>query len=126
MIQLDPIQQEILVEGLDDYVGLWQVASRVRESLRESPTTDSVRQRVLKHLRPLLERGFLEAGNLAGDGGFVPWEGQGREALDSIGRAWTRLGRDPNIGYGPDPSDADSCWFRNTPAGSTHARQLGA
>jgi hypothetical protein len=29
----------------------------------------------------------LEAGNLAGDGGFVPWDRQGREALDAIDRA---------------------------------------
>ena len=113
MTQLDPIQRDILVEGLEDYVGLWEVARLVREAVRR-PGEDAVRQAAIERLRPLLEGGYMEAGDLTPDGGFAAWSSQGKGAVDQIDKRWRRLGRDPSI--------SEICWLNNTGRGNALAR----
>lgn len=45
--ELDDIQWEFLVEGLDDYVGLWEWVKEVRH---RSPDPEDVRAEVLRWL----------------------------------------------------------------------------
>lgn len=115
MTQFDRFQKDVLTEGLEDYVGLWQVARRVRESLRLSEANE-VRQAVVDRLRPLFEGGHVEAGELASNGGFSAWKRQGQDAVERIDREWRRLGHDPNI--------SDICWLNNTALGDAVARRL--
>jgi hypothetical protein len=116
MIALDSIQRAVIVEGLEDYVGLWQVARRVREVIGET-TTDLVREASLKRLGPLLVGGYIEAGfspYVKGD--FEPWGIPGHAAMERIDVEWRALGKDPNIW--------EICWFKNTEQGNALAQTL--
>jgi hypothetical protein len=123
MNQLSAQQTQVLVEGLDDYVGLWRLASEARDSTPDA-SHGTLRRAIIDLIRPLLLNGLIEAGHLAGDGGFVPWSRQGLDALNQIERSWRSLKRDPTIGYGDDPGLPDDCWFKNTAAGDAYARRV--
>ncbi len=112
MTELNEIQHAFLVEGLDDYVGLWQWVARVR---RRCPDLegDAVRAKVLELAGALMHQNAIRAGALARDGGFDAWELPPAEALERIEREWIELGRDPNI--------PDICWFINTEHGDALA-----
>lgn len=112
MIEPDPVQREILLFGLDDWVGLWVVADFVRESL-QTPTADEVRQTAIQLLRPLIEGGYVKAGNLTPTG-FEAWRDQGA-AVDRIDGWWKRLGRDPKL--------PDDIYLSNTSRGDAAARR---
>ncbi|MCP3999196.1 MAG: hypothetical protein GY722_29645 [bacterium] len=113
MNHLSEIQRDLLVEGLDDYVGLWQVARAVR---REAPhyTNDNVRERSLKELGLLLHAGYIKPGQLTEDGGFLEWQLGPAESLKRIDSEWRELGHDPNI--------YQICWFSNTNEGDEAAQ----
>jgi hypothetical protein len=116
MIDLDEIQREVLLEGLEDIVGLWEIAKMVREAMGEV-TTDVVRVDSLRRIKPLLVHGFIEAGASPYEKAeFEPWSMTAEQALSRIDTEWRRLGRDPNI--------PDICWFRNTEKGSAAAQEL--
>ena len=112
MSALSDIRKEILVEGLDDYVGLWELPWILRRRKPES-TDDEVRERALEILSPLLREGLIEAGALRDDGDFLPWPCTPEEALARIDKEWRELGQDPNIGQ--------VCWFSNTASGDRAA-----
>lgn len=115
MKYLSQIQSDIIIEGLDDYVGLWQVARSVRQ---ETPyqTGGSVRRTSLNELKPLLHRGYITPGQLTEDGGFFEWPLAPVEALERIDREWLELGQDPNI--------SQVCWFSNTSKGDELAQAV--
>jgi hypothetical protein len=112
MTEPDPVQREILLFGLDDWVGLWVVADFVRESL-QTPTAEEVRQTAIQLLRPLVDGGYMEAGTLTSTG-FEAWRDQGT-AVDRIDGLWKRIGRDPNL--------ADNVYLSNTTRGDAAARR---
>lgn len=112
MTELHELQRVSLVEGLDDYVGLWQWVRRVRDRWPDL-ADDAVRSKVLELVGELMRRNAIRAGALTRDGGFDAWELTPAEALERIEREWIELGRDPNI--------ADICWFNNTELGDALA-----
>jgi hypothetical protein len=110
--ELNEIQREFLVEGLDDYVGLWQWVDKVRDRCPDLDD-DAVRAKVLELVGELMQRNAIQAGPLYVKGGFDAWELPPAEALERIGREWIELGRDPSI--------PDICWFSNTEHGDALA-----
>ncbi len=115
MRELDVIQRDLLVEGLEDYVGLWQVAKHVHRLYGSLPA-ERVRDVSLERLRPLILEGLIEPGLPAEGGNFSSWDEDAKTALDRIEFEWRRLGKDPNIW--------DICWFKNTEKGNALARTL--
>jgi len=116
MIALDPIQRELLLEGLDDYVGLWEVARDLRRFLGELPP-EKIRELAMMKLRPLLQEGLILPGFPAEGGEFAAWDCDVDEAIDRINAEWRQLGRDPNVW--------EICWFKNTEKGDALARTIG-
>jgi len=108
MNDFDSIQREILIEGLEDYVGLWQVARSVRRTFGELPT-ERIRELALHRLKPLLDGALIEAGVPAEGGSFACWGSDAATTLHRIDAEWRELGKDPNI--------PDICWFSNTEKG---------
>ena len=83
MKEIDSIQRDLLIEGLEDYVGLWQVARQIR-SLMGEVATDLVRELAMKRLGPLLLEGYIEAGFPSANGRFDSWGVAGDSAIDRI------------------------------------------
>jgi len=116
MWRLDTLQRDMVIEGLDDYVGLWESVNWVARV--DGPLDgDGMRANVMRRLRPLLLDGLVEPGFPSADGGFDSWSLNAEEAMERIETEWRALGRDPNIW--------DVCWFRNTPKGNALARTTG-
>ena len=108
------LEREILVGGLDDYVGLWELFFLVRGH----GTVRDVAGEVHGLLAGLLGSGLLRSGKAVADGSFVP-DGESAEAtLGRVRRLGEELGRDPDVGEGP--------WFDLTPEGEMLARDLSA
>lgn len=117
MKELDAIQRELLLEGLDDFVGLWEVATIVRASLGDvSP--DLIRDTSMRSVRPLLLGGYWAAGDspYATKNKFREWDVSGEEAAERINREWRQLGKDPDL--------LEICWFKNTALGNKVATAL--
>ena len=116
MNEISEIQREILVEGVDDYFGLWEVVWILR---RKHPnwTNRQIRERSLEVLRPLLESAYIVAGQLGESGSYSKWQLGPVESLARIDHEWRKLGRDPNM--------AQICWFSNTEKGDEAARASG-
>ena len=112
MSALWDIRREILVEGLEDYVGLWQLPWILRRKKPDS-TDDEVREQALEIVGSLLREGLVEPGALQENGGFLAWTCTPRESLARIDKEWRELGQDPNIGQ--------VCWFSNTASGDESA-----
>jgi hypothetical protein len=108
-------EREVLLRGLDDYVGLWEVFSVTR---RELPETDgsSIRRAVMEVVSNLLEKGLMRAGFPTRGGGFDPSDETPEETLTRIEHEWDRLGREPDVG--------DIVWFDLTEEGEARARDL--
>lgn len=106
--------REVLLEGLDDYLGLWEFVASVRDNGTVSPRT--VREEVLTLVRKLLEEGLVEAGFPTREGGFAPEDAEAPELLERISGEWDELNREPDIG--------DIVWFKLTDKGRRHARKL--
>jgi len=111
----DPLRS-FLVEGLDDWIGLWRFARLVRDQL-PGGTADEIRERAMLMVRELVVGGYVRPGRLTEDRpGFLEWDEDAEEAVERIDREWRQLGRDPNI--------PDICWFSNTERGDRVAREF--
>lgn len=115
MINLDPIQRDLIIEGLEDYIGLWQIAKHVRREFG-SLSAERLRELTVRELEPLLSGGLIEAGFPSEGGGFSSWGMDAESTLDRILSEWSRLKSDPTIG--------DVCWFRNTGKGNALAKAV--
>jgi len=115
MTDFDDMERSFIVEGLDDYVGLWRFAKRVR-ARDPSATDDEVRHEAIRRVGRLLDEGLMQAGALLRDGGFEVWGLNPGDSVQRIEREWTSLGGDPSI--------ADICWFQNTELGDRWARKF--
>ncbi len=112
---LEQIKREFLVEGVDDYIGLWQIPSRVRFHLNVQEFGE-VKEASIELMRQLVVRErLLVAGELAEEGGFKPWSLAPEEVIEYIEQLWSELGRDPNLGD-------DIPWFDLTARGEKAAR----
>lgn len=108
-------EKEILLEGLDDYLGLWEFVASIRD---ESNTDDAgeIRRRVLALVRGMLDEGLARAGFPTRDGHFDVVEMNTEDTVARISREWDELGREPDVG--------DIIWFRLTDEGIRLARDI--
>ncbi len=116
MSEMDDSLRSFLIEGLDDWIGLWRFARLVRDE-RPGGTADEIRECAMLMVRELVVGGYVRPGRLTEDQpGFSEWDEDAEEAVARIDREWHALGRDPNI--------PDICWFSNTELGDRAAREF--
>lgn len=110
MSELDELVDEILAEGLDDWVMLISIV-RSAES-RRSLDQEAARKLAMDLVAELVEGGWMVPGDLEGTG-FRPWELAPADAVARIAREW-------------DEADGDAmhhviAWFDNTEKGNSRA-----
>lgn len=114
-MNLDEVLETLAEECQADHVGLWEIVDAVRCDLG---STDASQTRALTFclVRSLLcERG-MQVGHPAADGrGFVSWHLPPDQALSRIDKAWSALGREPNIG--------EVAWFTSESANPIRPRE---
>jgi len=116
MTDISPTEEAFVVEGLEDWVGLWRFARAIRDRDPDA-TTDAVRSASVLMARNLVVGGYMRPGHLTKDPpGFSEWTEGPEESVDRIDREWRDLARDPNI--------PDICWFTNTEKGNRAAREI--
>jgi hypothetical protein len=77
-------RENILIEGIDDWVSLSGVHSYVLQENRIAPPSE-VQQKTLETIRALVSDGLVELGDLAGEGGsFVAWATPLDESMEEI------------------------------------------
>jgi hypothetical protein len=77
-------RENILIEGIDDWVSLSGVHSYVLQENRTAPPSE-VQQKTLETIRSLVSDGLVELGDLAGeDGSFVAWNTPLDESMKEI------------------------------------------
>lgn len=102
---------EVLEEGLDDWVQVWQIASLVVEVAGVFEPI-AVRRLGLQVIRYLLESHLMEVGDV-NEVGFKRWEMPLDKSLAAIESDWP-TDRIPTLG--------DMCWLSNTELGDSHAK----
>jgi hypothetical protein len=91
----DDLTKDILQESLQDYVGLWSIARRLRSV---GVTEDAeVRKAALAAINELLCEGHIVAGQFEGTR-FQEWKTAPEQIIAKIEREWLELKRDPDIG----------------------------
>lgn len=106
MIDLNGLIANYINHSKVDYVGLWQIASHVRDDLG-SQDDKRVEESTLAIVRGLVANGLRPGDYLKT--GFHYWNEADAEAiLARIDREWTALGHDPNLA---EPI----CWFAPAP-----------
>jgi hypothetical protein len=108
----------MLLEGLDDYTGIWALAFAVEEEMPGS-SPEEIREAALEIVEDLLSRGLVVGGFPRGHD-FEPLGLGTGETLARVRRDWDALGerRSPDVGEG--------IWFDLTDAGEEYARKLNA
>ncbi len=102
MIQLDEIAQDYARHATEDYVGLWQIASRVREDLNLSDNFKT-KEKALLVVSRLFAYG-LRPGNY-NKAGFRFWdEGEADTIIARVDREWDPAQGDPTLAH-------PICWF---------------
>lgn len=113
---LRAMKRELLVEGVEDYVGLWEFPPLVRRHLR-TQDPEEVKTVALSLLGELIREDMFAPGELAEQGGFTPWSVPPEESFRLIEELWNGLGRDPNMGD-------DIPWFNLTAKGEKAAQEV--
>ena len=92
-------------EGKSDYVGLWQICSKVKKEFHpEDPV--QLKNIVLQTVREMLASGLVAVDLASSGSGCTPWKEQMADAvIRRISTEWDSLGRDPSVG--------DIVWFNN-------------
>lgn len=109
-------EREILLEGLDDYVGIWEILSVVSRELSGSANGEgSLRRAVMEVVSDVLGGGLMRAG-FPRDGGFEALDCRAGETVEWIEHEWDELDREPDVG--------DIIWFKLTDKGETRAKGL--
>jgi hypothetical protein len=110
--QIDKIVDEFVREVSGDYVGLWQIAARVRNHLgiREGHEVKKIALIIVRHL--------LEHGLRPGDylhPAFKFWKEHDADSIIArIDREWDPKRGDPNLGQ-------PICWFDALPGTAAYA-----
>ncbi|QMU78405.1 hypothetical protein GXW83_24565 [Streptacidiphilus sp. PB12-B1b] len=128
MITLNhPVVEEVLYQGLDDWVGL-TVIQRLVESetaawwkAHTAPSPQDIKTEALAVCAFLLSHDLMHAGELSNStddsGDFLDWPGGPDEILNRINRDWDNL---------TSLDHFEPCWFRSTPAGITAGQAVEA
>ncbi len=112
---MNDVQEQVLIELLDDWVGLWEIA-RMLQGVSPPASWEQRRSDAVRLIESLLTKGYIRAGDLTAGGVFVPWDMPAKAIAQKIDAQWRALGRDPDIG--------ELCWFASTPAGVRMAREI--
>ena len=113
---LETMKRELLLEGVEDYVGLWEFPPLVRRHL-QAQDPEEVRKVALRLLGELIREGMFVHGQLAEKGGFAPWSVPPETSFRLTEELWNGLGRDPNMGD-------DIPWFNLTAEGEEAAQEI--
>lgn len=92
------IRDAISADVKDDYIGIWVIPWWLARLAPELAVAE-VKVQTLGILRLLLDAGEIRLGDVAENGReFRAWEGTTEQLLSKVSKAWTELGRVPNIG----------------------------
>lgn len=117
MSSLEEIKRDFLLEGLEDWVGLWEFGPSVRYKLGIEDL-EEVKSASLELVRELVGDGLFVPGELVekAKGGFRPWDLGPEDSIRAIEELWDDLGREPNLGD-------DAPWFYRTEKGERVAQE---
>src|SRR5436189_6457627 len=105
MSNVNAITNEVLREGLDDWVMLDTLIWLAKEDSLQSNV--DFRETVLSVLTVLIDEGLAEVGDLH-DQGVRPWSGSTEDVVSRVAASCERLSWEPMGGV---------CWIANTPKG---------
>jgi hypothetical protein len=107
--RLDSIKFDLLTEGGEDFLGLWEFLWEVHEILGITDAEDA-RAKTLGIIRGYLEEGLIAPGFPIENGpDFAAWDLPPDETIAMIVGEWDRLEREPVMG--------DILWFITTDRG---------
>jgi hypothetical protein len=106
-----PLDQ-LLYEGLHDWVSLGDVVELVRDGMQ--PNDEHDLSAALQLVAEALGNGLVQVGAVDGRG-FIPWPEQGDDALSRV-RGYLESGSHEREGY-------FECWLANTAAGDARGRR---
>lgn len=123
----DPVVEEILYQGLSDYVALTTIRAMVIAEASawwhgdDSPDSTAVRQQTLAVCDFVLRNDLMSPGSLSNStsdpSDFLPWPGTPSQALTRIDRDWDYL---------TSLDHFEPCWFKSTPEGIRAGEQIDA
>lgn len=108
------LAERLLLDGLDDWLHLADIAWAAGQFTRDDESQDVV-SAATEALAELLDQEFIQIGEVS-DGGFFEWDVPNDEAIDRVRRGWRALGREPQPG--------DVCWVANTALGNRHVHEI--
>ncbi|MDF2977915.1 MAG: hypothetical protein K0S40_2643 [Actinomycetospora sp.] len=108
-----PSVQDILVEGLSDWVDIGFARQYVHDEVGEVPAVE-LREQTLEVIGHLLDAGLVVAGDVWN--GFTPWPLDPEAAVARIRAEWDEPAAELLPG--------DVCWFQITEAGTALARRI--
>lgn len=114
---IELLRHELLEDLTDDYVGLWDVARRVKREWSLEDDSE-IRATAMTLLSDLIEDRLIAPGIARNDGGFDNWEIEPEEAVGRIRLEWETLNATPSLG--------DIAWFAITPQGERLVRERPA
>lgn len=107
------IKNRILVEAVDDYIGLWSIIREIRDCNKNLDLL-SIRNQTISFLNEMLDNQLMQAGNFNAESEFKTWNFSSTEIINKIEKEWDKLGYEPNIG--------DIVWFEITEKGENEVR----
>jgi len=117
-MKTDELADEILVQGLQDYLELAAIISIAHFEVG-IPFGPQMIARVSQSIESLVDQGFAIVGNIGkrtSDPLITPWPGNAEEIRDRLVSEWKALGRRPNLG--------DVCWLSLTQLGRKRGYEL--
>jgi hypothetical protein len=122
-----PVVEEVLYQGLEDWVGLTTIASLITEEAPswwqkdEAPGPDDVKTETLAVCDFLLSNDLMRAGELsnstADPSDFLDWPGEPPQIMERIARDWDAL---------MSLDRFEPCWFRSTESGREAGEAINA
>jgi hypothetical protein len=93
----EEVLEDLVEEGREDFVGLWEVIRYVREDLEVEDDAE-VRRVTLGLAEEMLKRHGMLAGVPSRDwGDFLAWDLPPDQVIRRIEAEWLALGRDPSL-----------------------------
>jgi len=112
----DDVLLDLLSEGIETDLGLWEFFWMAEERFSASSPTESSRI-ALSILRELLQQGLIEAGDMdTSSHAFQAWNLAPEGALRRIEEALRFIDRPPRSG--------EIAWFTTTPAGAKRRQEI--
>jgi hypothetical protein len=91
---------DLIVEGTEDYVGLWEIIHELRDYFPQA-NPNQIRLMTIEATREILESGFMEIGMFESVDGknweYQIWNLDIDSIINRIEKEWDELGREPNI-----------------------------